>query len=61
MLDARLQWDTAGQDRFNKIAKAYYRSADGVVMVFDVTRRVSNFDTVFVVPTSCAGFQMLPS
>jgi GTPase SAR1 family protein len=35
-----LQWDTAGQDRFNKIAKAYYRTADGVVMVFDVTRRV---------------------
>eukprot|EP00808_Paulinella_micropora_P011203 g16446.t1 len=30
-------WDTAGQDRFRSITSAYYRSADGVIMVYDVT------------------------
>ncbi|CAD7926704.1 unnamed protein product [Amoebophrya sp. A25] len=34
----RLQvWDTAGQERFRTITPAYYRSAMGVVMVYDIT------------------------
>jgi small GTP-binding protein len=38
----RLQiWDTAGQERFRSIAKAYFRSAIGVVLVFDLTDRKS--------------------
>ncbi len=30
-------WDTAGQERFRAITAAYYRSALGVIMVFDLT------------------------
>eukprot|EP00941_MAST-03F_sp_MAST-3F-sp1_P003290 g3290.t1 len=38
-------WDTAGQERFRTITSAYYRGADGIIMVYDVTRRDS-FDHV---------------
>ena len=39
---AKLQiWDTAGQERFRSIAKAYFRSAIGVILVFDLTDRKS--------------------
>lgn len=34
-------WDTAGQERFRSIAKAYFRSAIGVILVFDLTERKS--------------------
>jgi small GTP-binding protein len=34
-------WDTAGQERFRSIAKAYYRSAVGVIVVYDLTDRKS--------------------
>jgi small GTP-binding protein len=34
-------WDTAGQERFRSIAKAYFRSAIGVVLVFDLSDRKS--------------------
>lgn len=30
-------WDTAGQERFRTITSAYYRGADGVMLVFDKT------------------------
>lgn len=33
-------WDTAGQERFRTITSAYYRGADGIIMVYDVTNRV---------------------
>lgn len=30
-------WDTAGQERFRSITKSYFRKADGVVLMYDVT------------------------
>jgi small GTP-binding protein len=38
----RLQiWDTAGTEKFRSITKAYYRTAAGVLVVFDLTDRKS--------------------
>jgi Ras-related protein Rab-1A len=34
-------WDTAGQERFRTITSAYYRGADGIIMVYDVTSQDS--------------------
>ena len=34
-------WDTAGQERFYTIAKAYFRSALGIILVFDICDRKS--------------------
>ncbi|XP_062606448.1 EF-hand calcium-binding domain-containing protein 4B-like isoform X2 [Saccostrea cucullata] len=30
-------WDTAGQERFRSITKQYFRKADGVILMYDVT------------------------
>ncbi|KAL3628447.1 Ras-related protein RABC2a [Castilleja foliolosa] len=40
--DKRLKltiWDTAGQERFRTLTSSYYRGAQGVILVYDVTRR----------------------
>jgi Ras-related protein Rab-1A len=34
-------WDTAGQERFRTIASSYYRGASGILVVYDVTDRMS--------------------
>ena len=34
-------WDTAGQERFRNITQQYYKGADGIVLVYDVTDRES--------------------
>ncbi len=34
------QWDTAGQERFKTITSAYYRGADGIIIVYDQTDKV---------------------
>jgi len=44
VMDKRIKltvWDTAGQERFRTLTSSYYRGAQGVVMVYDVTRRDS--------------------
>ncbi|XP_037596882.1 ras-related protein Rab-18 isoform X2 [Cebus imitator] len=33
------QYDTAGQERFRTLTPSYYRGAQGVILVYDVTRR----------------------
>ena len=34
-------WDTAGQERYRTITNAYYKGADGIVLVFDLFDRSS--------------------
>ncbi|KAG2392314.1 hypothetical protein C9374_012566 [Naegleria lovaniensis] len=34
-------WDTAGQERFRTITTSYYKGAQGVIMVYDITQRKS--------------------
>lgn len=34
-------WDTAGQERFRTITQSYYRSANGVIIVYDITKRAT--------------------
>lgn len=36
-----LIWDTAGQERFKSITKIYYRGAQVIIYVFDITDRIS--------------------
>ncbi|KAG6612028.1 putative Rab8 family GTPase [Phytophthora cinnamomi] len=38
-------WDTAGQERFHRITATYYKGANGIVLVYDVSDRRS-FDNV---------------
>jgi len=40
-------WDTAGQERFRSLAAQYYRKANGVVIVYDITRPGS-YDSIKV-------------
>ncbi|XP_064602240.1 ras-related protein Rab-13-like isoform X2 [Liolophura sinensis] len=34
-------WDTAGQERFESITKQFYRRAEGILLVFDITNKAS--------------------
>ena len=34
-------WDTAGQERYRSITNAYYRGADAIFIIFDVTSKES--------------------
>jgi len=34
-------WDTAGQERFRSITKQYFRKADGVLLMYDVSSELS--------------------
>ncbi|XP_074662862.1 uncharacterized protein LOC141915278 [Tubulanus polymorphus] len=38
-------WDTAGQERFKNIVASYYKGADGIFLVYDITDGVT-FDNV---------------
>ncbi|KAK0523241.1 Ras- protein Rab-18 [Tilletia horrida] len=38
-------WDTAGQERFRTLTSSYYRGAQGVIIVYDVTMR-DTFDAL---------------
>ena len=34
-------WDTAGQEKYRSITRSYYRGANGIILVYDVTCRKS--------------------
>uniref|UniRef100_A0A3Q2PYX8 Si:ch211-247i17.1 n=1 Tax=Fundulus heteroclitus TaxID=8078 RepID=A0A3Q2PYX8_FUNHE len=34
-------WDTAGQERYRSITEQYYRKADGILAMYDVTHAAS--------------------
>lgn len=34
-------WDTAGQERFRSLTRGYFRNADGILFVFDITKKMS--------------------
>ncbi|VDM43083.1 unnamed protein product [Toxocara canis] len=38
-------WDTAGQERFRSVTNAYYRDADALLLVYDISNRTS-FDNI---------------
>jgi len=38
-------WDTAGQERFQSLGVAFYRGADGCVLVYDITDK-KTFDSI---------------
>ena len=42
----RLQiWDTAGQERFRTLTSSYYRGAQGVILMYDISNR-ETFDAL---------------
>ncbi|KDO16763.1 hypothetical protein SPRG_17752 [Saprolegnia parasitica CBS 223.65] len=44
--DVALQiWDTAGQERFHRITSTYYKGANGIILVYDVSDK-RGFDNV---------------
>ena len=36
-------WDTCGQERFRNIVESYYRGGNGILVVYDITKK-SSFD-----------------
>ena len=38
-------WDTAGQERFRSITTSYYKASQGLILMYDITKRES-FDNV---------------
>ena len=43
-------WDTAGSEKYMSISAVYYRKADGVIFLFDVTKTKSftNIESVWM-------------
>ncbi|WOL09902.1 ras-related protein RABC2a-like [Canna indica] len=43
-------WDTAGQERFRTLTSSYYRGSQGIILVYDVTKRetFTNLSDVWV-------------
>ena len=34
-------WDTSGQEKFNSLTSTYYQGAQGCLLIYDVTNKVS--------------------
>jgi GTPase SAR1 family protein len=50
-------WDTAGQEKFDKLHVSYYFGADCCILVFDVTRNLTykNLYELFFFSSACVG------
>ncbi|BBH08768.1 RAB GTPASE HOMOLOG B18 [Prunus dulcis] len=48
-------WDTAGQERFRTLTSSYYRGAQGIILVYDVTRRetFTNLSDIWLKKLTC--------
>lgn len=62
-IDINLQiWDTAGQERFSGITKNFIKGADGIIYVYDITKK-SSFDNlkkwIFQSEETTEGFQKI--
>ncbi|KXS18077.1 ras-domain-containing protein [Gonapodya prolifera JEL478] len=53
-------WDTAGQERFRTLTSSYYRGAQGVILVYDITNRES-FDHLSMWFTELETYTSSPS
>jgi len=51
-------WDTAGQERFRTLTSSYYRGAQGIVFVYDITRR-DTFDNLAEIWQREAGSRLI--
>lgn len=40
-------WDTSGQERFRSVTKSYYNNADGVILCFDLTNKLSFINLIY--------------
>ncbi|NWX35804.1 RAB44 protein, partial [Notiomystis cincta] len=40
-------WDSAGQERYRSVTKQFFRKADGVVLMYDITSQCSFSDTCY--------------
>ena len=38
-------WDTAGQERFRSKTASYYKSSQGLLLIYDITKR-DTFETI---------------
>ncbi|KFU93418.1 Ras-related protein Rab-37, partial [Chaetura pelagica] len=47
-------WDTAGQERFRSVTHAYYRDAQALLLLYDITSKMS-FDNIRVSPLGDLG------
>lgn len=54
-----IKWDTGGSDTYRSVVSHYLRGADGVILCFDVTRKVKS-RIAWIRPCSCYLCQVPP-
>lgn len=44
-------WDTAGQERYQSVTRAYYRGAQGVILMYDISQEQSFLSVKYWIST----------